>query len=89
MTLRNTSSHLAFQVRLAVREKDGAEILPVFWDDNYIALMPGESRQITAHYHSPQALNDASELIVSGWNIEPQKVALRERKTGASGSSRK
>lgn len=89
VTLRNTSSHLAFQVRLAVREKDGAEILPVFWDDNYIALMPGESRQITAHYHSPQALNDASELIVSGWNIEPQKVALRERKTGASGSSRK
>lgn len=79
--LRNTSSDLAFQLRLAIRPKDGdSEILPVLWSDNYIELMPGESRKITARYLSPHALGDAPELIVSGWNIETQKAGI----TGAN-----
>jgi hypothetical protein len=30
----------------AVREKSGDRILPAIYSDNYIALMPGESRTI-------------------------------------------
>jgi exo-1,4-beta-D-glucosaminidase len=82
--LRNTSTHLAFQVHLAIQPKGGdSEILPVFWDDNYIELMPGESRDITARYLPSQSLSDAPELIVSGWNIETQKLALTGTKAGA------
>ncbi|MGH7838634.1 MAG: glycosyl hydrolase family 2, partial [Candidatus Binataceae bacterium] len=67
VTLKNTSDHLAFQVRLGIR-KSGAreEILPVFWDDNYLELMPGESRELTAHYASPDALRGGAELTVDG-----------------------
>ena len=76
VTLQNTGTHLAFQIQLSIQSKGGdSEILPVFWSDNYIELMPGESRQITARYHSPEALSGA-ELIVSGWNVEPRKITL-------------
>jgi exo-1,4-beta-D-glucosaminidase len=46
----NTGSALAFQVRLKVSGADGRERLPVFWDDNYFALLPGESREIAVSY---------------------------------------
>ena len=77
VTLRNTSRHLAFQIRLAVDDGNGgSEILPVFWDDNYIELMPGQSRQITARYGSDETFPGAPELIVSGWNIKPVAIKV-------------
>jgi exo-1,4-beta-D-glucosaminidase len=43
----NTGKALAFQVRLMLTDGPGGpERLPVFWDDNYLALLPGESREI-------------------------------------------
>ncbi len=47
--LENPSKDLAFFVRLKVdKGKGGAEILPVVWQDNYISLLPGEKRELTA-----------------------------------------
>jgi exo-1,4-beta-D-glucosaminidase len=41
----------AFAVRLKLaRDTDKEEVLPVLWEDNYFALLPGQSRQITATY---------------------------------------
>ncbi|HEX5425923.1 MAG TPA: glycoside hydrolase family 2 protein [Candidatus Acidoferrales bacterium] len=83
--LRNTSSHLAFQVRLAIRPKGGdSETVPVFWSDNYIELMPGESREISARYLPAQSLGDASELTVSSWNSETQTAVIAATKSAAS-----
>ena len=49
--LKNPSDHLAFQIHLGIHKSgQSEEILPVFWDDNYIELMPGESRELTARY---------------------------------------
>jgi exo-1,4-beta-D-glucosaminidase len=77
VTVRNPSDHLAFQVRLGIHSKgQDTEILPVLWGDNYIELLPGESRDVSAQYLSPGALNHSSELIVSGWNIEPLTIPL-------------
>jgi exo-1,4-beta-D-glucosaminidase len=85
--LQNPSDRLAFQVRLGIRRKnEDAEILPVLWDDNYIELMPGEARGITARFSSPGALDGATELSVTGWNIEPATLPLGEDKTGARAS---
>jgi exo-1,4-beta-D-glucosaminidase len=68
--LRNPSAHLAFQVRLAIQEKNGDEILPVFWSDNYFELMPGEIKALTARYPAGTKLTEAAKLEVEGWNIE-------------------
>ena len=77
VTVHNSSDHLAFQVHLGIRNKsEAAEILPVLWDDNYIELLPGESREISAQFLSPGALNGRPELAVSGWNIEPVATSI-------------
>jgi exo-1,4-beta-D-glucosaminidase len=77
--LRNSSNNLAFQIRLAIRKSGQTqEILPVFWDDNYIELMPGESRNLTAHYLPSTAVFGGVELTVSGWNIAPATIPLKE-----------
>lgn len=69
--LTNSSSHIAFFVQLALTKgKDGAEILPVFWDDNYLSLLPGESREITARFARRNAGNGRVLLEVGGWNVE-------------------
>jgi exo-1,4-beta-D-glucosaminidase len=77
--LKNSSDHLAFQIRLGIRKSgQTAEILPVFWDDNYIELMPGESRELTASYLPSAAVFGGVELTVSGWNIAPAAIPLKE-----------
>jgi exo-1,4-beta-D-glucosaminidase len=48
----------------------GEEILPVVWQDNYISLMPGEKRELTATYRASE-LGPAKPVVeVSGWNVE-------------------
>ncbi len=74
--LRNPSAHLAFQVRLAIQEKDGAEVLPVFWSDNYFELMPGETKTLTARYPIETKLSGEARLQISGWNITPLTLAI-------------
>ena len=71
VTLENSSKSLAFFVRLKVNKgKGGDEILPVVWQDNYVSLLPGEKREVTATYRS-QDLGAAQPAVeVSGWNVE-------------------
>jgi exo-1,4-beta-D-glucosaminidase len=77
--VRNLSDHLAFQIRLGIRKTGQTqEILPVFWDDNYIELMPGESRNVIARYLPSTAIFGGVELAISGWNIAPATVPLKE-----------
>jgi hypothetical protein len=77
--IKNPSDHLAFQVRLAIRKSgEEGEILPVFWEDNYISLMPGETRELTAQYLPKAAAFGGVEIRVSGWNVDPATITLKE-----------
>ena len=61
VTLENPSKSLAFFVRLKVNKgKGGDEILPVVWQDNYISLLPGEKREVTATYRAAGTGNGAA-----------------------------
>jgi len=68
-TLTNPSSTLAFLIRLRVTHS-GNEVLPVFWSDNYISLLPGESRTETATFNAG-TLPSGSIVQVDGFNINP------------------
>ena len=73
VTLSNSSKSLAFFVRLkANRSADGQEILPVLWQDNYISLLPGERREVSATYRASDLGNTTPTVEVSGWNVAPQ-----------------
>jgi exo-1,4-beta-D-glucosaminidase len=45
--LHNSSGHIAFFERATIStERNGNEILPIEYDDNYITIFPGESAEI-------------------------------------------
>ncbi len=71
VTVENPSKNLAFFVRLKVdKGEKGEEILPVVWEDNYISLLPGEKREVTATYRSAELGAVKPSVEVSGWNVE-------------------
>jgi exo-1,4-beta-D-glucosaminidase len=64
--LENTSGHIAFMLYLELQNERGEPILPAYWDDNYVSLMPHESRLI--HVTFP-ARGEKTRIKVSGWNV--------------------
>jgi exo-1,4-beta-D-glucosaminidase len=71
VTLENPGKTLAFFIRLKINKgSHGEEILPVIWEDNYISLLPGERRTITATYRTAELGASQPAVQISGWNIE-------------------
>jgi len=75
VTLENAGSGLAFLVRLRlVKGGDATEILPVFWDDNYISLLPGEHREVEVRVRKSDLGSVHPNLVVDGFNLAPVTV---------------
>jgi exo-1,4-beta-D-glucosaminidase len=71
--VENPSKSLTFFVRLKVNKgKGGDEILPVLWQDNYISLLPGEKRELTATYCAQELGTAHPSVEISGWNVASQ-----------------
>ena len=87
VTVHNPTSTLAFAVHLKVNKtssnrvsRDGEtenEILPVLWQDNYFALLPGETRQVTATYRTGDASKETPSVEVEGWNVNPKTAIVQ------------
>jgi len=76
VTLRNPSQALAFMVHLRLTQGQGGDdVIPIFWDDNYVSLLPGESRELTGRYDAASLGGKAPALEVDGWNVAPGEVA--------------
>jgi exo-1,4-beta-D-glucosaminidase len=70
VTVENPSKTLAFFVRLKLNKGPGGEeILPVIWEDNYLSLLPGEKREVSASYRTTALGNSKPVVEVSGWNV--------------------
>ncbi|MGO9573095.1 MAG: glycosyl hydrolase family 2, partial [Terriglobales bacterium] len=68
--VENPSSSLAFMVHLRVAKgSSGEDVVPIFWDDNYVSLMPGEKRELSARFESGKNNGEGLVLIVDGWNV--------------------
>jgi len=84
VTLRNSTQTLAFAVHLKVNRAPMAyvsreapkdyEVLPVLWQDNYFALLPGETRQVTATYNTKDLGQSGAYVEVEGWNVKRRVV---------------
>ncbi|WP_443945361.1 glycoside hydrolase family 2 protein [Pedobacter sp. AW1-32] len=75
VTLSNASGNpVAFFNRVALIDNTtGKRILPAFYDDNYVSILPGESKTITTEYPDK---NTNLGVEVYGWNVDKQKVAV-------------
>lgn len=69
VTLKNTQKTIAFFNRVALINKQSKErILPAFYSDNYVSLLPGEERKIRVDF----SLNQKTDLAIEvyGWNVK-------------------
>jgi hypothetical protein len=72
--LYNISRSPALMVRVkAVREKTGDRILPALYNDNYIALMPGERTTIRTELENADTRGERPRIIVEGFNLLGEK----------------
>jgi exo-1,4-beta-D-glucosaminidase len=73
--LANPAGVLAFFVELRIVDGDDRSYLPVLWDDNYVSLLPGEERSLTARLPGLDNAKDAV-LKLNGWNLPAMELAL-------------
>ena len=68
--LHNTGTSPALLVRVkAVREKSGDRILPAIYNDNYVALMPGERKTIRTELANADTRGERPKVVVEGFNV--------------------
>jgi hypothetical protein len=71
--LKNTGDVVALNNKLGVFAADGSEVLPAYFSDNYISLLPGEEQFVTIDIPAT-ADADNLKLHLRGWNIPATSV---------------
>jgi exo-1,4-beta-D-glucosaminidase len=71
VNIKNNGASIAFMVHLSLtRGEGGEEINPAYWDNNYITLFPGESKEIKVHFNKEDQGDSSPVLKVNGWNVK-------------------
>ncbi len=79
--LHNMGTSASLSTRLTLlNAADGSRILPAYYSDNYISLLPGETHSIEIQYPAKSA-NGAPQLAVRGWNLATQVVQVGQSAT--------
>jgi beta-mannosidase len=70
VTLHNPGTQIALMTHLQLRRKgDGERVLPAYYSDNYVSLVPNETRTITIEAATADLKGDAALVLVDGWNV--------------------
>jgi archaellum component FlaF (FlaF/FlaG flagellin family) len=75
VTLTNPTQTPAIETKLTVLNADGSQVLPAYFTDNYVSLLPGESRTVEIRYPTEKASNPS--VTLRGWNVAASRTALR------------
>jgi hypothetical protein len=76
VALKNTGAVVSLENKLTLMNAaDGSRILPAYYTDNYVSLLPGESREIEIDYPAKSA-SGAAQIAVRGWNLASQTVSV-------------
>jgi Beta-galactosidase/beta-glucuronidase len=66
---------LAFFNRISlVDPATGKRVMPVFYDNNYVSVLPGSEKTIRLEYNG----NVNAKVTVEGWNVPLQTVAIQD-----------
>jgi len=70
VTLHNPGTAIALMAHLQLRRKrDGERVLPVYYSDNYVSLVPKETRTITIEAATADLKGGPALVLVDGWNV--------------------
>jgi exo-1,4-beta-D-glucosaminidase len=74
--LKNSSPSIAFFLFLDVLDPETRKpILPAYWSDNYVSLLPGEEKVLTCNFRLADFAGEKPLIEVRGWNVK--KTALK------------
>jgi hypothetical protein len=75
--LTNPAAVVSLENKLTlVDAQSHTRILPAYYSDNYLSLLPGESRTIEVEYPANADPGPAG-LTLRGWNAVPQVVSIK------------
>lgn len=75
VTLENTGAVPALATKLTVVDAGGKRVLPVFYSDNYLTLLPHEPRKLEILC---PAGAQCSNIQLRGWNVVPAVVHIKD-----------
>jgi mannosylglycoprotein endo-beta-mannosidase len=74
-TLHNNTPNVALLAHLQLHQKgSGKRVLPVFYSDNYISLVPGESSTVTIEAATKDLQGDQPLVEVDGFNVDVKPI---------------
>ena len=68
VTLHNPAKSIALMAHVQLRRKSGDRVLPVFYDNNYVSLTPGETRTIHMQADLSDLRGEDALVVLDGWN---------------------
>jgi hypothetical protein len=70
VTLSNPTRNIAVMAHLQLRnQRSNLRVLPVYYSENYVSLLPGESRTIAIEAASKDLGGARPLVVVDGWNV--------------------
>lgn len=77
LTITNPQENpIAFFNRVAlIDKKTGKRILPAFYDDNYVSVLPGTTKTILVEYNAQLGQKIGATLL--GWNVKKEKINIQ------------
>ena len=70
VTLRNPGPAVAIAAHLQLHQaSSGERVLPVYYTDNYVSLVPGEQKTITIEAATASLKGGSPLVLIDGWNI--------------------
>jgi hypothetical protein len=73
--LRNAGAAVALSNKLTLVNADGERILPAYYSDNYVSLLPGETREVEIEYPA-SASKGAPQMKLRGWSLAEMTVGM-------------
>jgi hypothetical protein len=81
--VKNPTHDIALMAHLQLRgQSSGKRILPVFCSDNYLTLLPSESRTLSVEAAVSDLAGEAPMLAVDGWNVTASRWATKTVSVG-------
>jgi hypothetical protein len=74
----NVGNDVALMLRLIALNENGERVLPIWFTDNYISLVPNESKAIDISFDASWLAGKKVNLFIEGWNLNRKAGVLAQ-----------
>jgi len=81
--LTNSSKEPVLSAKITVLDANGVRVLPAYYSDNYVTLLPGETRELGIR--CPAGYPAGARVALRGWNVVTKEVVIAPVERSAAG----